>query len=51
MKARFITVGDVIIFKGKAAVVKKVKVVSGKVQLETSAGHFSYNPEAEVEVE
>lgn len=51
MKARYITVGDVIIFKGKAAVVKKVKLVSGKVQVETSVGHFSYNPEAEVEVE
>jgi len=51
MKARYITVGDVLIYKGKAAVVKKVEIVSGKVQLETSAGHFSYNPEQEVEVE
>lgn len=51
MKARYIAVGDVIVFRGKTAIVKKVKIVSGKVQLETSAGHFSYNPEAEVEVE
>lgn len=51
MKARFITAGDVIIYKGKAAIVKKVSFVSGKVQLETSAGHFSYNPDQEVEVE
>ena len=51
MKARFIVVGDILIYKGKAAVVKKVVIVSGKIQLETSAGHFSYNPEQEVEVE
>lgn len=51
MKARFLTAGDVFIYKGKAAIVKKVTVVSGKIQLETSVGHFSLNPEQEVEVE
>ena len=51
MKARFISAGDILIYKGKPALVKKVKIVSGKIQVETTQGHLTFNPENEVEVE